>query len=125
DITTRGNEHAQHQHYSARPRHDYDFQTLLPNPGAPNVSTWPPDAALDATATAASPQGISLNFTAATLAETGSFPPDSMGAVGPSQFILAVNGRIRSFDKNTGIADGVLNADTDGFFQSVMTPSVL
>src|SRR5207249_5927192 len=44
--------------------------------------------------------------------------------VGRGQFILAVNGRIRSFDKKTGIADGVLNVDTDVFFQSVMTPPV-
>ena len=42
--------------------------------------------------------------------ETGSFPPDSMGAVGPSQFILFVNGRIRSFDKATGLTDGVRDA---------------
>lgn len=124
EIMMRGSEHSQRQGYSARPRHDDDFQRLLPNPDAPNVSTWPPDAALDATTAAASPQGIGLNFTAATLADTGSFPPDSMGAVGPSQFILAVNGRIRSFDKTSGIADGVLNVDTDVFFQSAMTPPV-
>ena len=61
---------------------------------------------------------------AATLADTGAFPPDSMGAVGPTQFILAVNGRIRSFNKQTGVADGVLNADMDIFFQSVMTPPI-
>jgi hypothetical protein len=45
-----------------------------------------------------------------------------MGAVGPTQYIVAVNGRIRSFNKTTGAADGVLNADTDTFFTSVMTP---
>lgn len=59
------------------------------------------------------------NFTAATLAETFSFPPDSMGVVGPQQFIIAVNGRIRSFNKSTGAADGVLNVNPDVFFQSV------
>ena len=45
-----------------------------------------------------------------------------MGAVGPTQFIVAVNGRIRSFNKTTGVADGVLNTTMDTFFGSVMTP---
>src|SRR4029077_674905 len=54
--------------------------------------------------------------------ETNSFPPDSMGMAGPSQFIIFVNGRIRSFSKTTGAADGVLNANPDVFFSSVETP---
>jgi hypothetical protein len=45
-----------------------------------------------------------------------------MGAVGPTQFVVFVNGRLRTFNKSTGIADGVLNADPDVFFSSVMTP---
>lgn len=56
--------------------------------------------------------------------ETGAFPPDDMGSVGPTQFITAVNGRIRSFNKTTGAADGVLNVSPDVFFTSVMTPPV-
>ncbi len=48
--------------------------------------------------------------------ETGSFPPDSMGTPGPSQFIIFVNGRLRSFSKATGLADGVLDVDPDNFF---------
>src|SRR5438874_6014447 len=63
-------------------------------------------------------------------AETGSFPPDSMGMAGPSQFVIFVNGRLRSFNKATGVADGVLDVDPGfsdsnglhGFFSSVMTP---
>lgn len=54
--------------------------------------------------------------------ETGAFPPDDMGAIGPTQFIVAVNGRIRSFNKTTGVADAALNVDPDIFFASVMTP---
>src|SRR5439155_7366203 len=69
-----------------------------------------------------SPQTLGTNFTGATLADTGAFPPDSMGDVGPTQYIVAVNGRIRSFNKSTGVADGVLNLDTDVFFSSVKTP---
>jgi len=99
-----------------------DFQDVLPNPDAPNVSAWPPDAAA-ALPAVSSPQTLSLNFTAATLAESA-FPPDTMGTVGPSQFIIALNNRIRSFNKTNGVADGVLNVDTDIFFQSVMTPPI-
>ncbi len=54
--------------------------------------------------------------------ETGSFPPDDMGAAGPTQFIVFVNGKIRSFNKTTGVADGVLDEDPNVFFTSVMTP---
>jgi uncharacterized repeat protein (TIGR01451 family) len=57
----------------------------------------------------------------ATLTDTGAFPPDSMGTVGPTQFVVFVNGRMRSFTK-AGVADGVLNIDPDVFFASVMTP---
>src|SRR5205814_9779149 len=46
-----------------------------------------------------SAQTLGTSFTAATLADTNSFPPDTMGAVGPTQFIVAVNGRIRTFNK--------------------------
>lgn len=60
----------------------------------------------------------SLSYTAATLAETSAYPPDTMGAVGPSQFLLAVNGRIRVFNKTNG-ARGELDADIDSFFNSV------
>ncbi len=69
-----------------------------------------------------SPQTLGTSFTGATLADTSSYPPDTMGAVGLTQFIVAVNGRIRTFNKNTGVADGALNASMDTFFNSVMTP---
>ncbi|MDQ6632132.1 MAG: hypothetical protein M3Y82_10325 [Verrucomicrobiota bacterium] len=70
------------------------------------------------------PQTAGINFTGATLSDTGAFPPDSMGTIGPAQFIVAVNGRIRSFNKFTGTADDVLNVDTGVFFNSVMTPPI-
>jgi hypothetical protein len=76
-------------------------------------------------ASAANAQSVGLSFLGATLADTLAYPPDSMGAVGPSQFIVAVNGRVRSFNKTTGIADGVINADSDVFFASVMTPTAV
>ena len=69
------------------------------------------------------PQTVSTpNFTAATLADTGAFPPDTMGAIGPTQFFAFLNGRLRTFNKTTGAADGVVNVDSDVFFASVMSP---
>ncbi|MEO6119306.1 MAG: hypothetical protein ABIP12_01345, partial [Terriglobales bacterium] len=69
---------------------------------------------------------IGTSFTGATLSGTNptfAFPPDSMGAVGPTQYIVAVNGRIVSFNKTTGVADGVINATTNTFFNSVRNAS--
>ena len=47
-----------------------------------------------------------------------------MGAVGPTQFFVFLNGRLRTFNKITGAADGVVNVDSDVFFASVMTPPI-
>jgi PKD repeat protein len=66
------------------------------------------------------PQTVGTGFLGAQLSESGFIPPDSMGAVGPSQFLVCVNGRIKVFDKNGNL--GPLNADTDVFFNSVQTP---
>lgn len=84
-----------------------------------------PDTGSGFTGGVESPFVTGTSFNAVTgPTETGAFPPDDMGAIGPTQYILAVNGRIRSFNKTTGIADGVLNVDTDVFFNSVLTPPV-
>ncbi|MCC6651984.1 MAG: T9SS type A sorting domain-containing protein [Candidatus Eisenbacteria bacterium] len=72
------------------------------------------------------PQTIGTSFTAATLSGTNptlSFPPDNMGAVGPTQFVTFVNGRLVTFNKTTGVADAVLNVDPDVFFASVVNGS--
>src|SRR6266403_776050 len=65
--------------------------TELPSPMPPPGGSTP-----EVTGTG---QNIGLSFLGATLADTHSYPPDSMGAIGPSQYIVAVNGRVRSFDK--------------------------
>ncbi len=96
-----------------------DRSNLQPNPEAPAVSRFPvggpsqPDHAEIHTP--------ALSFDGATLADTGAFPPDSMGTVGPTQYMVFVNGRMRSFTKE-GVADGVINVDPDVFFAPVMTP---
>ncbi len=98
---------------------------LPQNPDSPAVARWVPSRNIaDNIATMIAPlapQSLGINFTGATLADTSAFPPDSMGTVGPSQFAVFVNGRIRSFNKTTGVADGVLNVDPDVFFASIMT----
>jgi hypothetical protein len=78
------------------------------------------DAAVDVSA----PVTLLQSFTGLTLTETGSLPPDPSGAAGPSQFILAANGRIRSFSKATGAPDGVLNLATNTFFSPVRNGAV-
>jgi hypothetical protein len=106
------------------PRPRPDFQNLPANPNSPAVTRWPPPTNSPG-ATPQSPQTTSVNFLAATLPETEfSFPPDTMGAAGPSQFIIALNGRFRSFNKATGSADGALDANSDIFFQPVLNPGL-
>ena len=95
---------------------------LQPNPNAPAPSS---DKSI-AAAIATSPKlAVGTSFTGATLAEEqsgagGFVPPDSMGAVGPTQFLVGVNGKIKVLSK-TGTV-GQLNTDLNTFFSSVMTP---
>ena len=101
-------------------------------PQSPNAlpqASWPdvgaaaaPGMAIHGAVTPSAPQTLGTQFTGATLADTGAFPPDTMGAVGPTQFFVHVNGRVRTFNKTTGVADGVVNADSDVFFLPVMSP---
>lgn len=89
------------------------------SPSWPMIDTGPEN---QKTHTILNPQTLGTNFTAATVLgvnPTLSLPPDTMGAVGPTQFITAVNGRIVSFNKTTGVADGVINTTEDTFFTSV------
>ncbi len=100
-----------------------DRSGLPQNPDSPDGLPDARQALASPERVALAPQTLGMSFTGATLADTGGlFPPDTMGAVGPTQFIVAVNGRIRTFNKATGVADGALNASMDTFFNSVMTP---
>ncbi len=94
------------------------------NPYAPSVPYWPYNKGGNGPEYAPAPnapQTVSLSFDGATLSDTSAFPPDTMGTVGPTQWVTFVNGRIRTFSK-AGVADGVINANPDVFFASVMTP---
>lgn len=53
--------------------------------------------------------------------ESGFIPPDSMGAVGPTQVLVFVNGRIKVFDKNGN--SGTLNVDDSAFWAPVSNGS--
>jgi hypothetical protein len=88
-------------------------------PGTPRSEVARQEALGFAPLEAAEPATFLQNFTGANLGETGSLPPDPSGAAGPTQFILAANGRIRSFSKSTGVADLVLNLSTNSFFTPV------
>jgi VCBS repeat-containing protein len=61
--------------------------------------------------------GSTFNFAGPSLgADSTAFPPDTQGAVGPSQFLVTINGRFRSYSKATGLPDGALDQDPDAFF---------
>jgi len=105
------------------------------NPAARPGDSWPPRGGAQPLTTqplkGGSPgiyaaQTFGTSFTGATLSgtnPTGYFPPDSMGAVGPTQYVVVVNGRIVTFNKTTGVADGVLNATTNTLFNLVRNGS--
>ena len=107
---------------TAHIRHSYLFRhmpapaentgtTNAPNPpvfSGPNIQTL----------------NSNLNFTAANFTNCSGWPPDTMGAIGPTQFIIALNGRVRSFNKTNGLQDNAIDVTTDTFFQSVKTPPI-
>jgi uncharacterized repeat protein (TIGR01451 family) len=92
---------------------------LARNPDSPALSRWQP-ANLGTPAEAPPPQALGTTFPSVTLAEVQVQPPDTMGAVGPTQFLTHVNGRVRVHDKATG-AVGALDADDLVFWDSVRT----
>jgi hypothetical protein len=95
-------------------------ENVASNPSSPASATFPAGAVAVAAPAPSAPQTIGVNFLGAQLSDTnGFFPPDTMGAAGPTQFLVGVNGRIRTFAKSSGGADGALDADMDVFFSSV------
>lgn len=102
--------------------HYPDRHNLPQNPLSNSESSYPPlttDQKNNQNQTSETPQTVSTNFLGAQLSESGFIPADNMGAAGPTQYIAIANGRIKSFTKSTGVADGIINASTDVFFASV------
>ena len=123
---------------SAKPELPYPDRKSLPqNPASPSTSAIPNGSIVSVesvragdnafTARPLLAQTVGTSFTGATLSgvnPTFSFPPDSMGAIGPTQFFVVVNSRMVTFDKATGVEDGVLNVSGDTFFSSVRAGSL-
>jgi len=107
-----------------------DEGRLLPNrknlqqySPSPHISQSPAETTNLTASALVNPQSLGVSFIAAQISESGYIPPDSMGAVGPSQVLVCVNGRIRVFDKNGAV--GALDTTPATFFasQSISTPS--
>ncbi|MFO1311861.1 MAG: Ig domain-containing protein [Burkholderiales bacterium] len=94
-------------------------------PGKSNPETLPEELAAplgkSIRSSAKAAQNYSVDWLGADFDDSGSFPPYTMGAIGPSQYIVVINGRIRTFDRK-GLPDPTLDADTDTFFAPAMTP---
>jgi hypothetical protein len=82
------------------------------------VDEGKPITAAKFSSTESAPVVTGTSFIAAQYAESGSVPPDSIGDIGPTQFLLCINGRIRTFNR-AGNPDGVLDTATANFFDSV------
>lgn len=87
---------------------------------SPRVSRWPapdPNQVIGRFAIPATTYTVSTGFDSNDLGSSGYIPPDSNGAAGPSQILVASNGRIRVFSKQ-GVL-GPLDVTTNTFFNSV------
>src|SRR5207244_1081698 len=73
-------------------------------------------------AAALTPQTVGTSFLGAHSADSAFIPPDSMGDIGTTQFLVCVNGRIRTFTRS-GVQDGALDTTTNNFFSSVRNGS--
>ncbi len=106
----------------ARPEPKGPDRRSFPNdPDSPATSGWPVLAPGVGASLPYLPQTVGVNFLGIDLNEAGYIPPDSMGAVGPTQVMVIANGRIKVFDK-TGVL-GALNTTTDTFFATVRNVS--
>jgi hypothetical protein len=108
--------------FDNEPEHELP-EVTTPNPDSPAVPQWPvPESSLEQQRPLEilSPQTIGTNFDGVSRlpgGESGNIPPDSVGDVGPTQILVASNGRIKVFSK-AGVLGG-LNATLDTFFNSV------
>lgn len=73
---------------------------------------------------------IGLNFDSTSIKDvlrTALVPPNASGFAGPEQYILSCNQLIQSFDRKTGLPDGVINCTQNYFFgiDSISDPHVL
>jgi hypothetical protein len=96
-----------------------------PKPGEQRTPEASRSVALQSTVAAAgsstvgpsAPFPAGFSFLGAELSEVAAIPPETMGSVGPTQVLVAVNGRIKVFSK-AGVL-GALNVTADTFWSSV------
>jgi hypothetical protein len=92
-----------------------------PRPIAAPKSSQPVSPIVPAAASLAparnNPQPIGTSFLGVQISESGFYPPDTMGDVGPTQILFVENGLIKSFSKSGGL--GALDSDLDLFFGSL------
>src|ERR1700682_5161386 len=98
------------------PRLPANLGNLRPNPASRRLTATPDPQPASGTLSPRAAQTVGTQLLGATRADSPFIPPDTSGAVGPSQFIVMVNGRIRSFNKTTGAADGGIDMTTDTFW---------
>ncbi len=93
------------------------------NPNSPKVARFGRDANVNGAPSPKFPftQGVVFNGPD-DFNDSLSIPPDTDGDIGPTQFIVAVNGRIRSYTR-AGAADGKIDVETSTFFFSVINGS--
>ncbi len=102
---------------------------LPQDPNSPNVPWWPYVPGLDkhdrtqVGGGGISPLTLGTEFNGPTLGTSGFIPPDTQGAVGPTQVLMFGNGRITVYSK-TGTV-GALNTTANTFFNSVRNASTV
>ncbi len=104
-----------------------DWSHRRQNPRSPQIASWPEGAEalrLERPVELLAPQTVSTpNFTSVTTDNSGAVPPDAMGAVGSTQFLTTVNGRIRVHAKSNGTI-GALDTDDSSFWLPVIEDPV-
>lgn len=96
-----------------------DDQKRSPSANTLRISQFPaPQAGAREFVAPRAPQTIGSSFLAIDRKAANAVPPDTMGAVGPTQIFVCLNGRFRVFDRN-GVSVPALDVDSDVFFQTV------
>ncbi len=107
---------------------EFDRSSLPMNPESPSVARFgeaePESKGAATTGPPRLPQTPTLpNFQSVTLDAARALPPDSMGAVGPANFLTHVNGRVRVHDKSSGVVGALDVSDTVFWPAAVRTGS--
>jgi hypothetical protein len=93
------------------------FRQVSPN--SPSISSWPWQIPMDArTPQRRAPQSLGHSWLGGDSTGLNFVPPDPMGAAGPTQFLMCVNGIIRLFSKAGQL--GAVDMSTDDFFFPVL-----